>query len=58
MDLYLFKVWYWQQLFQFGEEVTEKLFQCCVKVGPIRHRKHILSGEKLLLNTLTYLYLD
>lgn len=39
---YLLKVWYKQQLFQSGEELTNQCLQSCIKVRPILHRKHIL----------------
>ena len=42
-SVYLFEVWYWQQLLQSGEEHTEHSLQCCIKVSSILHRKHILS---------------
>ena len=53
--MYLFEVWYWQQLLQSGEELADQSLQCCIKVRAILHRKHILpEGRTLLRMTVFY----
>lgn len=43
----LFEIWNGQQLLQSGEELTNQSLKCCVEVGAVLYRKHILSDGNI-----------
>lgn len=49
VTVYLFKVWYWQQLLQSGEEHTHQRLQLCIKV--LTKLREIVAREREIYST-------